>query len=209
MQSLSVKTPRSSQGAQFKNQLMGRFEAFLDELSSEQLAQLVAKRSSADLLAAVASLPKMPEQKLSPRVRNQIAFVEGKKTAFENIKKNYELLESGTVCKLLDISRQGLSKKVKSGQILAYTSGTKKFYPAFQFKGNKVIPEVAKLVKAIALDPAHEALVNVLLGFLAYKTNYSNPGEPDNLVPRYELLSDELGLQTVVRDFNNRTEMGR
>jgi hypothetical protein len=95
----------------------------------------------------------------------------------------------------------------QSGQVLAYTEGSKKHYPAFQFKNNAVVPEVAKLVKetGVELDARH---FNVLVGFLGVDMDFSSPSESPNNQPRYTLLSDEAAFGIIVRDYKNRLEMG-
>lgn len=59
------------------------------------------------------------------------------------------------------------------------------------------------------IDPEDESKVNLLVGFLAKPMDFSNPGETENVLPRYKFLDNELAFQIIVRDFKNRLEMGK
>ncbi|MBK5539171.1 hypothetical protein JFV28_21345 [Pseudomonas sp. TH05] len=193
-----------------KAALMEGFENFLDKLSQPLLMEIAnhgAEETYFDALQVL--LKKVDTQQLSPQVRNQIAYTKGKALSFENIKNTYELLDSKTVCEILGISRQALNKRVQAGQVIAYTEGTRKHYPAFQFKNNAVIADIGKLTKAIAIDSKEGAKTNVLLGYLAQDMDFSNLGEPQNLQPRYTLLSNKDAFEIIVRDFQNRLTMGK
>lgn len=191
-----------------KSLLRDGFEQFLEQLTPPELHALAQQRDKTfEALRGSVSAP--AAEKLSPRVRNQIAFARGKALALERIKQAYELLDSKTACEVLGISRQALHKKVQQGQVLAYTDGARKFYPAFQFVDNAVMPEVAGLVAVLGIDPRDEAMVNLLLGFLGHEMDWSNPDEPENQRVRFGLLSEPEAVAVMVRDFRNRLEMGR
>ncbi|HKS13677.1 MAG TPA: hypothetical protein VJS90_11640 [Pseudomonas sp.] len=193
-----------------KASLMEAFGHFLDELSQPLLLKMVQNEVADSYFEALRSaLAKSDRRKPSPQVRNQIAFMKGRALLLENIQKAYELLDSRTVCEILDITRQALNKKLQNGQVLAYTDGSRKHYPAFQFRKNLVAPSIAKLMDALDVDPKDATQVNALLGFLAQAMDFSNPGEPENLHPRYTLLDDNAAFEIIVRDFKHRLSMGR
>lgn len=200
--------PESSPVAVANAALLNGFVRFLEKLPEPALLELAVFSEEPEFFwRLLGRLDSADIKKLSPRVRNQIAYAKNKGLAFEQVKACYELLDSRTTCTLLGISRQALSKKVQSGQVLAYTEGSKKHYPAFQFKNNAVVPEVAKLVKetGVELDAKH---FNVLVGFLGVDMDFSSPSESPNNQPRYTLLSDEAAFGIIVRDYKNRLEMG-
>ncbi len=195
-------------GEATKSLLREGFEQFLEKLSQPELLALANNQQrSFDALRSSVALPE--DEKLSPRVRNQIAFAKGKALALERIRQAYELLDSKTACEVLGISRQALNKKLRQGQVLAYTEGTRKYYPAFQFVENGVMPEVGALMAGLGIDPGDEVRVNLLLGFLGQEMDFSNPGELTNRKPRYEFLGVPEAVAVIIRDFGNRLEMGR
>ncbi|MFK3773622.1 hypothetical protein [Pseudomonas sp. NPDC089406] len=182
------------------------FEQFLGQLSQPQLEAL----AEGDCFEALrATLLRPSQQPASPQVRNQLAYAKGKALAFEQICNGYELLDSKTVCALLGITRQALNKRLLQGQVLAYSEGPRKHYPAFQFIDNAVLPEVAELVRVLAIEPREAAQVNLLLGFLLQDMDYVNLGEPAHIRPRYQLLDEPGAFAIIVRDFTNRLQMGR
>lgn len=193
-----------------KTALLEGFEHFLTQLSQPQLAALAERDVERDYFEALqAILPPPEQQPRSPKVRNQIAYAKGKALAFEQISKGYELLDSKTVCAILGITRQALNKRVLQGQVLAYSEGVRKHYPAFQFVNNAALPHVAELVQAVALQPRDTAQVNLLLGFLLGSMDYSNPGQAPNELPRYLLLDEPGAFAIIVRDFDSRLSMGK
>lgn len=203
----SVRPSRRTREAA-KSLLRDGFEQFLEKLSQPELLEL-AKRQERAFDELRSSVVPPEAEKLSPRVRNQIAYARGKALALERIRQAYELLDSKTACEVLGVSRQALNKKVQQGQVLAYTEGARKHYPAFQFVENGVMPEVAELVAELGVDPRDDAMVNVLLGFLGQEMDFSDPGEAENRRARYSLLSEPAAVAVMVRDFGNRLEMGR
>lgn len=193
-----------------KAALIEGFEKFLEKLSLPMLAELAEGEAEQKYFDALrASLSSHGKSQLSPKVRNQLAYAQGKTLALNNIKEAYELLDSKTVCSLLGISRQALNKRVQHGQVLAYTEGVRKHYPAFQFEGNEVMPEIARLVKAVQVEPKDDRKINVLLGFLAESMDYSNEDEQENIQFRYRLVKDAMAFEIIVRDFFNRLSMGK
>lgn len=63
-------------------------------------------------------------------------------------------LETGAVCALLGVSRETIRKKLERRQLLALPKGSEdRVFPAFQFKGGKVLPGVGEVLAALDTDP--------------------------------------------------------
>lgn len=192
-----------------KASLLEGFEHFLGKVPDTALKELAVFGQDGSLFWALLGVLDSPDiKKLTPRIRNQIAYAKQKGKAFEQVKACYELLDSQTVCAVLGISRQALSKKVRAGHVLAYTNGSKKHYPAFQFQSNAVIPEVAKLIKETGVELNDDGL-SLLVGFMGGNMDFSALLEPENNQPRYTLLKNEAAFTIIIRDFKNRLEMGK
>ena len=131
--------------------------------------------------------------------------------AFERVSNRCELLTSQEAHDILGITKQALSQKAKAGFVLAYTntSNRRKYYPSFQFTKNKPRPVIAKLISELNIDPADTENMNFLVQHLASKMDYSNPGEPEHVVPRYELLDNSAAVEIIKRDFINAFEPGQ
>lgn len=192
-----------------KASLVQKFIARMNKVSESEVIN-AAKLDDDKALAVIIKNPKKGNDKpLSIKALNEIAFAQLKANAFEAVKSSYDFLDAGDVCQILGISKQALSKKTKAGQVIAYTNNRRKYYPDFQFEKNKADACVAKLIKALEIDPEDEPKVNLLIGFLAKTMDFSNPGEPENLQPRYKLLNNEAAFKIILRDFKNRLEMGK
>jgi hypothetical protein len=204
-------TEATSHSEAAKSVLREGFEQFMEKLSQAQLLELARKGNQQNYFDTIRNTLAISDGgKLSPKMRNQIAYAKGKELALEKVKDAYELLGSKTVCQILGITRQALNKKVQQCQVLSYTDASRrKYYPSFQFESNAVIPQIWLLAKAVSVNSKTEEEVNTLLGFLAQDMDFSNPGEPENLKPRYMLLADEEAFEIIVRDFRNRLSMGR
>ncbi|WP_460115394.1 hypothetical protein [Pseudomonas sp. H2_D02] len=192
--------------------LLEKFIARMDKKSKSELIQAARLEDDDRALALViakTSKAKATDKALSLKARNEIAIAQLKANAFEAVKSTYDLLDAGDVCQILGISKQALSKKAKAGQVIAYTNNRRKYFPDFQFENNKVGGGTVTLIKELAIDPADEAKINVLIGFLAKSMDFSNPGESKNVQPRYKFLDNEAALKIIVRDFKNRLEMGK
>src|SRR6218665_1093305 len=203
---LNEIVPKAVESA--KASLLERFEDFLNEIPERAVIEMASHGDISLFQVLLGTLVATEKNKLSASIRNQLAYKQNKGRAFEQIQASYELLDSPTVCALLGISRQALSKKVQAGLVLAYTHGAVKHYPAFQFVSNAVIPAVARLTKEAGVGLDSQSL-NVLLGFLAVKMNFADPHEPENNQPRYRLLANEAAFSIIVRDFANRLAMGK
>ncbi|WP_176729451.1 MULTISPECIES: hypothetical protein [Pseudomonas] len=161
---------------------------------------------------AFAALAKVDiEAKRSIATRNQEAMARMKTRAFERVASRCELLDAKAACEILGITKQALSQKTKAGKLLAYTNtgNRRKFYPSFQFADNKPRPVVETLFWSLAVDPADTEAMNFLVQHLVGNMDYSEPGEPRNVVPRFELLNDDAAMDIIKRDFVNAFEAGQ
>lgn len=187
--------------------LVKRFMDKIDRTSDALIIDAIKLEGDKALVVIVKQPETADEKKLSVRARNQIAFAKLKANAFDIVKESYDFIESSDVCEILNISRQALSKKIKAGQVIAYTHNRRKYHPDFQFQNNKVKPEIGLLTNALNIDPADEPMMNVLIGFLAQPMDFY--GDSKNEQPRYKLLDNEDAFKIIVRDFHNRLEMGK
>ncbi|NMX72622.1 helix-turn-helix domain-containing protein [Pseudomonas sp. WS 5532] len=192
-----------------KASLVQKFIARMNKVSESEVINAANLDDDKALAVIIKKTSKSSEKPLSIKARNEIAFAQMKSKAFEAVKSSYDLLDAGDACQILGISKQALSKKTKSGQLIAYTNNRRKYYPDFQFENNKATTSITKLLKALEIDPEDEPKVNLLIVFLANTMDYSNPGEPENVQPRYKLLDIDPAFQIIVRDFKNRLEMGK
>jgi hypothetical protein len=145
---------------------------------------------------------KMP----SIQERNAIAFAKSREQQFGRIRDNYTVFDAKTVCNLLGITKQALSKKAAAGKILAYTYKGRKYYPIFQIVGDKINPAVGKLIEETGFDATDTAQMNVVLGYLmhdaiAVGTNHK--------YPRYTLISNDADREIMVEDLTRPLEMGQ
>lgn len=187
--------------------LVKRFMEKIDRTSDALIIDAIKLDGDKALVVIVKQTETANEKKLSIRARNEIAFAKLKANAFDIVRESYDFIESSAVCKILTISRQALSKKTKAGQVIAYTNNRRKYYPDFQFKNNKVNPEIGLLTKALNIDADDEPKMNLLIGFLAQSMDFY--GDSENEQPRYKLLGNEDAFKIIVRDFQNRLEMGK
>ncbi len=187
--------------------LVKRFMSKIDRTSDDLIIDAIKLEGDKALVVIVKQPETADEKKLSVRARNQIAFAKLKANAFDIVKESYDFIESSDVCEILNISRQALSKKIKAGQVIAYTHSRRKYHPDFQFQNNKVKPEIGLLTNALNIDPADEPMMNVLIGFLAQPMDFYRDSKSEQ--PRYKLLDNEDAFKIIVRDFHNRLEMGK
>ncbi|MDZ3995539.1 hypothetical protein [Pseudomonas sp. Teo4] len=199
--------------------VIGRIEAAKAALR-ERFEEHLARASEAVVLKALdladdkafATLAKVDvETKRSIATRNQEAVSRMKARAFERVDSRCELLDAKAACEILGITKQALSQKAKGGNLLAYTNtgNRRKFYPSFQFADNKPRVVVAKLINALNVDPADVEAMNFLVQHLVGKMDYSNPGEPSNELPRFNLLDDSAALEIIKRDYVNALTAGQ
>ncbi|PXX67201.1 MULTISPECIES: hypothetical protein [unclassified Pseudomonas] len=151
------------------------------------------------------------ETKRSVATRNQEAMAKMKARAFERVISRCELLDARTACEILGISKQALSQKTKAGKLLAYTNtgNRRKYYPSFQFAENKPRPFVDGLIQSLEVDPADTEAMNFLVQHLIGNMDYSEPGEPSNVLPRFHLLDNTAAVEVIKRDFLNAFEAGQ
>lgn len=210
---MSVATPERTQPT------VARIEAAKADLRKRFENQL-ARASEALVLKAVtladekafAALAKTESEKTrNIETRNQEAMARMKARSFERVDSRCELLDAREAYEILGITKQALSQKTKAGLVLAYTntSNRRKYYPSFQFTENKTRPVIAKLINELNIDPANTEAMNFLVQHLVSKMDYSSPGEPENVVPRYELLDNSAAVEIIKRDFINAFEPGQ
>lgn len=213
MNTAAIERPNSAVKSldEAKASLVQKFIARMNRVSESEVINAAGLDDDKALAVIIhdSGKPKPKPKPLSIKARNEIAFAKLKANAFETVKTSYDLLDAGDVCEILGISKQALSKKTKTGQIIAYTNNRRKYYPDFQFKENKVTPSSGRLIKTLEIDSGNESMVNLLIGFLANLMDFSNLGEKENLHPRYELLDNDAAFKIIVRDFKNRLEMGK
>lgn len=192
-----------------KASLVQKFIARMNNVSESVVIDAAKLDDDKALAVIIKKASKAGDKPLSVKARNEIAFAKLKANAFEAVKSSYDLLDAGDACQILGITKQALSKKTKAGQVIAFTNNRRKYYPDFQFEKNKAAAPINKLLKALEIDPEDESKVNLLVGFLAQPMDFSNPGETENVQPRYKFLDNESAFQIIVRDFKNRLEMGK
>lgn len=209
---MSVATPERTQSTvgveAAKADLRRRFEKRL-ELASEAIVLKAVTLPDEKAFTAVSKTE--ADKKLSIETRNQKAVANMRARAFERVDSRCELLTAQEAHDILGISKQALSQKTKAGFVLAYTntSNRRKYYPSFQFSDNKTRPVIAKLINELNINPADTEAMNFLVQHLVSKMDYSSPGEPENVVPRYELLDDSAAVEIIKRDFINAFEPGQ
>lgn len=187
--------------SQKKTFLIKEFEEFVNKLSDKEIDKFL------DLnISKIKSLLKddnnMKNSKTDMILRNQIAYARSKAMAIKKLYNGYDFLKSHEVCEILSISRQSLSKKVNAGIIIAFhINKSEKLYPAFQFKENDVIPQIKELLSETEVNPSDENSVNMLLGFLLNKIDFSRIGEPSNIKHNYELIENKSAMKVIVNDF--------
>lgn len=191
-----------------KAALRERFEEHLARASAAVVLKAVALADE----KAFAALAKVEvEAKRSIATRNQEAVARMKARAFERVDSRCELLDAKAACEILGITKQALSQKAKAGKLLAYTNtgNRRKFYPSFQFVENKPRPIIKALITSLDVDPADTQAMNMLVQHLVGRMDYSDPGEPSNEVPRFEVLDDPAALEIIKRDYRNALMAGQ
>ncbi|WP_205299719.1 hypothetical protein [Pantoea sp. Tr-811] len=191
-----------------KAALRERFEEHLERASAVVVLKAVAL---ADEKAFAALARVEVEAKRSIATRNQEAVARMKARAFERVTSRCELLDAKAACEILGITKQALSQKAKAGKLLAYTNtgNRRKFYPSFQFSGNKPRPVIEALISSLDVDPADAEAMNTLVQHLVGRMDYSDPGEPSNVMPRFEVLDDPVALEIITRDYHNALMAGQ
>ena len=209
---MSVATPERTQSTAkieaAKADLRRRFEKIL-ELASEAIVLKAVTLPDEKAFTTVSKVD--ADKELSIEARNQTAVANMRARAFERVDSRCELLSSQEAHNILGITKQALSQRAKAGFMLAYTntSNRRKYYPSFQFKKNKPRPVIAKLISELNIDPVDTEAMNFLVQHLVSKMDYSSPGEPENVVPRYELLDNDAAVEIIKRDFINAFEPGQ
>ncbi|ANC80204.1 hypothetical protein [Pseudomonas putida] len=207
MSTATVQATPSSREA-LEADLLQRFKQHLARLPDAVLMKAVAL---ADDKAVVEVAKAKSEKVRSVGTRNQEAVARMKARAFARVEERCDLLESREAYEILGISKQALSQKAQAGQLAVYTNtgNRRKYYPAFQFEKNSVRPVIAKLISELEVNPTDVEAMNMLVQHLVSRMDYSNPGEPSNVLPRFELLEDSHAYEIIKRDYLNALEPGQ
>lgn len=191
-----------------EDDLVRRYRLYIAKLPQSALTK-ASKLPDRDALAELAKAAK--EKAKSIETRNQEAVARMKAKALTRVQERCELLDSREVCEILGISKQALSQKAQAGQLAVYTnqSNRRKYYPAFQFRDNKVRPVIVKLISDLGVEPADAASMNKFVQHLITNMDYSGPGGPENVVPRFTLLDDAAAYAIIKRDWVYAYEHGQ
>lgn len=184
--------------------LAARIEGVLNTLSLAVVRNALEHfdpQKCADLIAQLnpIAVPSIEE-------RNAAALARMRVKQFSRFNLSYTLLNSKVVCQLLGISKQALSQKGSAGKVMAYTYRGRKYYPDFQFLGDKVDPAVGKLIEETGFDPRDSRQINVVLGYLVHAARAVGT---DQLFSRYTLIGNEKDRAIMVYDLTRPLEMGQ
>lgn len=185
-----------------------RFRLFIAKLPQAVLEKSL-KLSDREALAELAR--SAAEAARSIEIENQEAIAEMRARAFVRVRERCELLESKDLVRILGITKQALSKRIQSGQIAVYTnqSNGRKYYPAFQIRDNKIRPVIAELISEFGVEPTDQVSMNLFVQHLITKIDYSNPGEPENIVEMHTLMDDPVARRIIKREWDNKYLHGR
>lgn len=185
-----------------------RFRQFIAKLPQAVLEKSL-KLSDREALAELAR--SVSEAARSIEIENQEAIAEMRSRAFMRVRERCELLESKDLVRILGITKQALSKRIQAGQIAVYTnqSNGRKYYPAFQIRDIKIRPVIAELISEFGVDPTDQVTMNLFVQHLITKIDYSNPGEPENIVEMHTLMDDPAARRIIKREWDNKYLHGR
>ncbi|UQW77116.1 hypothetical protein [Pseudomonas avellanae] len=185
-----------------------RFRLFIAKLPQVVLEKSL-KLSDREALAELSRFE--TEAAKSIEIENQVAIAEMRSGAFVRVRERCELLESKDLVRILGITKQALSKRIQAGQIAVYTnqSNGRKYYPAFQIRDNKVRPVIAELISEFGVDPTDQAAMNLFVQHLITNIDYSNPGEPENVVQMHKLMDNPAARRIIKREWDNKYLHGR
>lgn len=185
-----------------------RFRLFIAKLPQAVLEKSL-KLSDREALAELAR--SAVEAAKSIEIENQEAIAEMRARAFVRVRERCELLESKDLVRILGITKQALSKRIQAGQIAVYTnqSNGRKYYPAFQIRDNKIRPVIAELISEFGVEPTDQVSMNLFVQHLITKIDYSNPGEPENIVEMHTLMDDPVARRIIKREWDNKYLHGR
>lgn len=208
MSTLTFEAVEAEDRAAAEANLLHRFRLQLASLPDAVLLK-AASLSDASAFAEIGKAKL--EKKRAQATRNQAAMARMKASAFERVASRCELLDAREAYEILGITKQALSQKTLAGKLLAYTntSNRRKFYPAFQFAENRPRAIVATLIASLQVEPADTEAMNFLVQHLVGKMDYSDQGQPENIVYRFSLLDDAAALAIIERDYRTAFEMGQ
>lgn len=185
-------------------QLTARMEQVLETLPLDLVRNVLEVFDTQKFAELVTQMS--PVKVPSVQERNAVAFAKMRDQQFARIRQNYTVFDAKTVCNLLGITKQALSKKGATGKILAYTYKGRKYYPIFQIVGDKINPAVGQLIDETGFDATDTAKMNVVLGYLmhdavAVGTNHK--------ATRYSLINNAADRAIMVEDLTRPLEMGQ
>ncbi|MBF8780009.1 MerR family transcriptional regulator [Pseudomonas fulva] len=220
---LDAVAPRTSaRASQAQVQLIYRFLARIATTPEAQLLRAVTLED-AQAFAAIAELAPVEtqpaaslskrvqyteEKKRSIAVRNQLADANMRKRAFTRAQQRCDLLDASEVCDILGIKKQALSQRTQSGKLLVYSEGRRRYYPGFQFDGNRVKPIFERLIEEMRIDPADTSRMNLFIQFLLDRIDLAEPDTSADEKYRHELLDTAKRIDLFKRDFDNMGTMG-
>lgn len=154
--------------------------------------------------------PNSDETQLSIKARNEIAFASMRLRSFNRAMEMFTMLNGKTVCQIMGISKQALSKKCQNAKVLSYTYNSRKYYPDFQFKDNAVNPLILDLMARIDdSDFSNTAEMNVFLSFLNSKVRVQIDPDTWRMVKHMDLLEKESDRIILAKNYSTRCEMGQ
>lgn len=186
-------------------ELVRRYRVFLNRIPAPALEKAL-DLAHPDGLIELARAGR--EEPLDVETRNQMVMARMRVKAFERVQSRCELLKSGQATELLGISRETLSQWAKTGRIVVYTNNGRKHYPAFQFRNNRVLPAIPRLISELGVDPQEVEAMNMLVQHLVDDVDGSSAGELSNAVRRFTLLDDPAANATLRRDWDADIETG-
>ncbi|MEX6666846.1 hypothetical protein [Pseudomonas sp. W2-17] len=207
--SVSFKASVPTSRVDLEDAVDRRFRQFIAKLPQAVLEKALKLSDDREALAEMTR--STAEAVRSVEIENQEAVAAMRSKAFARVQERCELLESKDLVRILGITKQALSKRIQAGQIAVYTnqSNGRKYYPAFQIKDNKVRPVIADLIAEFGVDPADQVAMNLFVQHLLTRIDYSNPGEPENIVEMHTLIDNPAARKIIKREWDNRYLHGR
>jgi DNA-binding transcriptional MerR regulator len=188
-------------------ELVRRYRVFLNRIPSSVLEKALDLAHPEGLIELARAGKEKP---LSVDTRNQMVMARMRVRAYERVQSRCDLLKSGQAIELLGISRETLSQWAKTGRLAVYTATAngRKYYPAFQFRDNRVLSAIPRLISELGVDPQDVESMNMLVQHLVDDVDCSSAGEPSNIIRRFSLLEDPAADAILKRDWDAEIETG-
>ncbi|MBS5848199.1 hypothetical protein [Pseudomonas putida] len=201
---MSVNTAEISRET-LVEELVRRYRVFLNRVPMPALEKALVLAHPDGLI----ELAKAGEEEpLSIETRNQLVMARMRGKALERVQGRCDLLKSSQAIELLGISRETLSQWVKAGRIVVYTNNGRKHYPAFQFRNNRVLPAIPRLISELGVDPQDIEAMNMLVQHLVDDVACPSSGESSEVVRRFTLLDDPATDALLKKDWDSEIETG-